>query len=127
MTKTQEELDTLKHDWCGDACWDIEDTAGFEDHRAELLQYRLEMEAKWKATQEKEKAERLTFKYNLEKAAKSRANGWSTTSLCYATMAVAIALDALAARQVSEGKPDIEWKWKDIKSIIGLEWKEEED
>ena len=101
MTKSREELDALKHDWCGDPNWDIEDTKGFEDHRAELRQYRREMEAKWKARREKEQAERMTLQYNLEQAVLTRAEGWCQKSLCYSQIAVAIALDALA----KQGEP----------------------
>lgn len=34
--KSKEEIDQLKANWLADACWDIEDTEGFEDHRDEL-------------------------------------------------------------------------------------------
>jgi hypothetical protein len=35
--KTREEVEELKHQWKRDAIWDIEQTEGFEDYRAELL------------------------------------------------------------------------------------------
>lgn len=43
--KTQEEIEALKSNWIKDPCWDIEDTEGFEDHKEELLAYRLQIEA----------------------------------------------------------------------------------
>lgn len=42
--KSKKELDDLKANWKGDPCWDIEDTEGFEEHRAELLAWRKEYE-----------------------------------------------------------------------------------
>lgn len=42
--KTRAEIDELKRQWHIDPCWDIEETEDFEDHRAELLQYRLSIE-----------------------------------------------------------------------------------
>lgn len=44
---TQQEIQDLKHDWWADPIWDLEETEGFEDHREELLAYRLECEAAW--------------------------------------------------------------------------------
>ncbi|HUW09505.1 MAG TPA: hypothetical protein VM537_07220 [Anaerolineae bacterium] len=44
---TQEEIATLKAQWNGDPCWDIEFTEGFEEHEHELLVHRLAMEARW--------------------------------------------------------------------------------
>jgi hypothetical protein len=44
----QNEVDALKHDWASDPCWDIEETEGFEDHREELLRYRLAKESEWR-------------------------------------------------------------------------------
>lgn len=41
---TPEEIDHLKKSWLADPCWDIEDTEGFEAHRAELLAFRLEQD-----------------------------------------------------------------------------------
>lgn len=49
MSKTTEEIQALKDNWAKDPIWDIEYTEGFEDHIAELKQYRAEQEAKWKA------------------------------------------------------------------------------
>lgn len=45
LGKTPIELDTLKKNWMQDPCWDIEDTEGFEAHRAELLAFRKQIEA----------------------------------------------------------------------------------
>ncbi len=38
--RTREEIETLKADWLQDDCWDLEDTEGFEAHRAELMAFR---------------------------------------------------------------------------------------
>ena len=45
--KTQAQIDDLKAQWKADPCWDIEDTEGFEDHKHELLKYRLEIHHAW--------------------------------------------------------------------------------
>jgi len=52
MPKSFYEVKTLKENWKGDPCWDIENTEGFEDHKQELLDYRLGMEASWKKKNE---------------------------------------------------------------------------
>jgi hypothetical protein len=54
MSQTTEQIDALKQSWMKDPCWDIEDTPGFEDHQAELLAFRKETEAQWKAAAEAE-------------------------------------------------------------------------
>jgi flagellar motility protein MotE (MotC chaperone) len=46
---TKEQIENLKANWRGDPCWDIEETEGFEEHKGELLAYRMDMEAKWAA------------------------------------------------------------------------------
>jgi len=46
-TRTREELETLKHDWNSDPCWDIEDTEGFEAHYDELKAYHEKCKAEW--------------------------------------------------------------------------------
>jgi len=43
--KTAQEIEQLKSEWLSDPLWDIEDTPGFEEHRAELIAYRLKVEA----------------------------------------------------------------------------------
>ncbi len=45
---TTDEIEALKKNWRHDPCWDIEDTDGFEEHKAELKAYRLDYEARWK-------------------------------------------------------------------------------
>ena len=45
--KTQDEIYRLQWNWKNDPCWDLEETEGFEDHRAELLKYRLDSEFQW--------------------------------------------------------------------------------
>jgi hypothetical protein len=59
MTKTTEELNALKKSWIKDPCWDIETTEGFEQHQAELLAFRKEMEAKWEAERQKKLDRRM--------------------------------------------------------------------
>ena len=51
--KTNDEIETLKQSWRRDPCWDIEDTEGFEDHRAELKAYRENCILQWKEIAEK--------------------------------------------------------------------------
>ena len=46
-TRTPLEIEKLKHQWCMDPIWDIDDTEGFEAHKEELTAYRLSMEAHW--------------------------------------------------------------------------------
>lgn len=43
---SQEEIAKLKADWLRDPCWDIEETEGFELHRKELLEFRIDEDAK---------------------------------------------------------------------------------
>lgn len=45
MPKTQAEIDALKVSWREDQTWDIEETEGFEAHRAELAAFRQDIEA----------------------------------------------------------------------------------
>jgi hypothetical protein len=47
--KTREEVEALKANWLSDPIWDIEDTEGFEEYRAELREYRLNVDAEYKA------------------------------------------------------------------------------
>lgn len=47
MAKTQDEIQALKDAWRKDPCWDIETETGFEDHYADLLAFRTEMEIEW--------------------------------------------------------------------------------
>lgn len=53
MPKTQDEINALKQSWARDACWDIEETEGFEDHKEELLEFRRMTQADWKAKQDR--------------------------------------------------------------------------
>lgn len=66
--KTREQIDALKKNWRYDPCWDIEDTEGFEEHKEELLAYRLEVEGQWQEAEDKrinERAERLKCSVEL--------------------------------------------------------------
>lgn len=70
--KTQKEIDNLKSQWKYDPIWDIETTEGFEGHRAELLEFRMECENQWgreRFDQLTEKAERLGVPGNRQLAA----------------------------------------------------------
>ena len=48
--KTPEEIQQLKRDWRHDPSWDIESSPGFEAHRDQLREYRLDMEREWEAS-----------------------------------------------------------------------------
>ena len=50
--RTREQVEHLKKDWLGDPNWDIETTEGFENYHDELLKFRLDTEAKYKAERE---------------------------------------------------------------------------
>lgn len=52
---TREEVEKLKREWLQDAVWDIEDTEGFEEHKEELLAFRLETEAEWESLEEEKR------------------------------------------------------------------------
>jgi hypothetical protein len=54
--KTLEEIEKLKRDWKDDPCWDIEDTVGFEEHKEELLDFRLKVEAERAEARTKKRA-----------------------------------------------------------------------
>lgn len=56
-TRTGPEILELKCGWLRDNCWDIEETEGFEAHRDELLAFRLQCEAEWKAKLQSRAAE----------------------------------------------------------------------
>ncbi len=56
MPKTRAEIDTLKLSWREDPTWDIEETEGFEDHRAELSEYRRDIESERDAAAAKRRA-----------------------------------------------------------------------
>jgi hypothetical protein len=45
--KSKQELDDLKANWEEDPNWDIENTEGFEEHKEELLAYRLMRQKMW--------------------------------------------------------------------------------
>ena len=69
--RSAEDISQLKAQWNNDPCWDIEETEGFEAHRAELLNYRLEQEKLSRAKYERElmiDAERYGIPDNLKLA-----------------------------------------------------------
>lgn len=41
-------IEDLKAQWLADACWYIEETEGFEEHRKQLLAFRLATEESWR-------------------------------------------------------------------------------
>ena len=45
--KTKKEIEQLKEEWKRDPIWDIEETEGFEEHRSELIKFRVKQEAAW--------------------------------------------------------------------------------
>lgn len=47
--KTRTELEDLIRRWSDDPSWEIELSDGFEDHKDELLAFRLKCEAEWRA------------------------------------------------------------------------------
>lgn len=59
--KTRAKIEALKNNWLKDPCWDIENTEGFADHVEELLNFRRQTEAEWKAKQEERDNVRATF------------------------------------------------------------------
>ena len=48
MEKTRDQIESLKHSWMYDACWDIEETEGFEAHKEELKAFRIVHEERCK-------------------------------------------------------------------------------
>ena len=65
--KTQAEIDDLKAQWKADPCWDIADTDGFEEHRAELEKYQAKWEREWH-DREQGRKEGLCVIYNVNMA-----------------------------------------------------------
>lgn len=68
---TPEEITRLKHEWIADGCWDIENTEGFEEHREELLSWRLVYEQQEREKRNQEllaKAEKLGAPGNIDLA-----------------------------------------------------------
>jgi hypothetical protein len=49
--KTPAEIEALKKNWLNDPCWDIEETEGFEEHKAELKEFRRLTEMNWRASE----------------------------------------------------------------------------
>ena len=47
FTKTPEQIEELKAQWCADPCWDLDDTTGFEPHRAGLKIFADKKRAEW--------------------------------------------------------------------------------
>ena len=62
--KTKQELDALKVNWLADPCWDIEDTEGFEEHKTELLAWRIVYQRR-QSDMEQGRLEGLCVKYDI--------------------------------------------------------------
>lgn len=64
---TKIEVEALKKNWFADPIWDLADTEGFEEHRAELEQFEKESQAQWdeEAKQQNEELERQAQKLGL--------------------------------------------------------------
>lgn len=65
---TTNEIESLKKSWRYDPCWDIENTEGFEEHKEELLAYRLGIEKEWQEREDKrinERADKLKCSVEL--------------------------------------------------------------
>jgi hypothetical protein len=54
---TREAIRNLMENWLADPHWDIEDTEGFEGHRAELRAFREAKQAEWARQRERELGE----------------------------------------------------------------------
>ncbi len=48
MKREDNEIEALKSNWRRDPAWDLEDTEGFEEHRAELKAFSDNQRAQWK-------------------------------------------------------------------------------
>lgn len=53
MKREDNEIEALKRNWSRDPNWDIEDTEGFEEHKAELKAFSDNKKAQWKDQAEK--------------------------------------------------------------------------
>ena len=53
FTKTPEQIEELKAQWCADPCWDLEDTTGFEPHRTGLKIFADKKRAEWNRENER--------------------------------------------------------------------------
>lgn len=47
--RSNEDIEKLKRNWLADPHWDLEDTKGFEEHRAELIAFSENHKLKWEA------------------------------------------------------------------------------
>ena len=68
--RTAQEVEELKRQWIKDACWDIENTEGFEYHYMELRHWREALEEEWRQREEQRvnaRADHLGFSYTQMK------------------------------------------------------------
>lgn len=62
--KSEEDVKKLKESWLADPAWDIENTTGFEEHKAELLAFRKSKEREWENARLDEKYQRAKKIFN---------------------------------------------------------------
>jgi hypothetical protein len=62
--RTFEDVKRLKDDWEKDPIFDLEETEGFEAHRDELLQHRIEKQRRWADEAEEAKQAEINAKQN---------------------------------------------------------------
>ena len=96
----REEVGRLKAQWAADPCWDIEDTEGFEEHKEELHEYRLAMEAKWDAESKQKLLNDPAYlaKDHLREAREARDNSWPQSEAYHLQVAQVQAILALVDR-----------------------------
>jgi hypothetical protein len=68
MSKTREEVDALKANWLADPIYELTEVKGFEEHRAELEQFKAEQNNKWMVQAAKEI--RSSFEYKKQEVEK---------------------------------------------------------
>ena len=97
---TREDIERLKANWCGDPCWDIEHTEGFEAHEEELREYRLAMQAKWDAESKQKLLNDPAYlaKDHLREAREARDNSWPQSEAYHLRVAQVQAILALVDR-----------------------------
>jgi hypothetical protein len=57
MSPTHSDIDALKANWLKHPLWHLENTEGYDAHRAELLRFRQGREAEWAAKQREKEAQ----------------------------------------------------------------------
>lgn len=110
---TKEELEKLKRNWTADPCWDLETTEGFEEHRQELLDFRLDWEMVWEAqkrVRESTGGQVMQARELRDGAVTSMDHGRHEESMARSNLAIASAMIAVAeylgqvVAQLGEGR-----------------------